>query len=788
MQEKYMHILEFNEVLNSVAEQAVYSESKEQILKLEPSTNFETVKKLLKRTEMAMILCLRYGMPDMLQFDDMDIILKKIEQGGIASLKELINILQMLRTVKNLKRWYIEFIQKEQEKEQEFNREFNNLAELKTLYHTLEDAIISEEELSDNASPNLFNIRRELKQNANAIKEELWQFAKTPETKKYLQEGTVTIKNGRFVLPVKSEHQSKINGLVHEASASGSTLFIEPEAVVSGNNKIRLLEAAEKEEIYKILRELSNKVLKDLEQLKNNWRLILFFDMLFAKAKYAIQINAINPELTEDSKINLRGARHPLLPQGAAVPIDIVMPKETSTLVITGPNTGGKTVTLKTAGLLALMAMSGLLIPAKEGSTVSVFKNILVDIGDEQSIEQNLSTFSGHIKNLVQILKIADSHSLVLVDELGSGTDPVEGAGLAVSILNELKSKGAKTIATTHYSELKMYALNTPNVQNASCEFDIETLKPTYKLILGIPGKSYAFNIAERLGIEQKIIENAKKCIDEGKLRFEDVVNKLNNTQQELQEKIDANETLKKELEIERNKLKVMQAEVMQQKEELIEKFKAETEPIIEFLQKSLKHTATELEEIKKEGNIKRLEELRTKFKTDIHSKLGKISFKNDKQNINNGKTHFKSGDTVLVLSLHKEGVLTSNPDKNGFVNVKLGNISTKISTLDLKLCKTQNLTNKISHFKTTTSRVSRKAATELHLRGLTAEEATAELDKFIDDAIISGLHSIVVVHGKGTGVLKSAVHNYLKSSRVVKSFRLGKYGEGEDGVTIVEL
>ena len=783
-----MHILEFNKVLNSVAEQAIYSESKEQILKLEPSTNFETAKKLLKRTEMAMILCLRYGMPDMLQFNDMDIILKKIEQGGIASLKELINILQMLRTVKNLKLWYIEFIQKEQEKEQKFNREFNNLAELKTLYHTLDDAIISEEELSDNASLNLFNIRRELKQNANAIKEKLWQFAKTPETKKYLQEGTVTIKNGRFVLPVKSEHQSKINGLVHEASASGSTLFIEPEAVVSGNNKIRLLEAAEKEEIYKILRELSNKVLKDLEQLKNNWRLIMFFDMLFAKAKYAIQINAINPELTEDSKINLRGARHPLLPQETAVPIDIVMPKETSTLVITGPNTGGKTVTLKTAGLLALMAMSGLLIPAKEGSTVSVFKNILVDIGDEQSIEQNLSTFSGHIKNLVQILKIADSHSLVLVDELGSGTDPVEGAGLAVSILNELKSKRAKTIATTHYSELKMYALNTPNVQNASCEFDIETLKPTYKLILGIPGKSYAFNIAERLGIEQKIIENAKKCIDEGKLRFEDVVNKLNNTQQELQEKIDANETLKKELEIEHNKLKVMQAEVMQQKEELIEKFKAETEPIIEFLQKSLKSTATELEAIKKEENIKRLEELRTKFKTDIHSKLGKISFKNDKQNINNGKTHFKSGDTVLVLSLHKEGVLTSNPDKNGFVNVKLGNISTKISTLDLKLCKTQNLTNKISHFKTTTSRVSRKAATELHLRGLTAEEATAELDKFIDDAIISGLHSVVVVHGKGTGVLKSAVHNYLKSSRVVKSFRLGKYGEGEDGVTIVEL
>ncbi|MGN1034457.1 MAG: endonuclease MutS2 [Oscillospiraceae bacterium] len=779
-----MYILEFNKVLNSVAEQAVYSESKMQILKLEPSTNFETVKKRLKRTEMAMILCLRYGMPDMLQFNDMDIILKKVGQGGVASLKELINILQMLRTVKNLKLWYMEFIQKEQEKEPEFN----NLAELKSLYRTLEYTIISEEELSDKASLNLFNIRRELKQKANAIKEELWQFAKTPETKKYLQEGTVTIKNGRFVLPVKSEYQSKINGLVHEASASGSTLFIEPEAVVSGNNRIRLLEAAEKEEIYKILRELSSKVLRDLEQLKNNWRLIMFFDMLFAKAKYAIQINAISPELTEDSKINLIGARHPLLPKEAAVPIDIVMPKETSTLVITGPNTGGKTVTLKTAGLLTLMAMSGLLIPAKEGSIISVFKNILVDIGDEQSIEQNLSTFSGHIKNLVQILKVANSHSLVLVDELGSGTDPIEGAGLAVSILNELKSKGAKTIATTHYSELKIYALNTPNVQNASCEFDIDTLQPTYKLILGIPGKSYAFNIAERLDIEQKIIEDAKKCIDEDKLRFEDVVNKLNNTQQELQEKIDTNKTLKKELEIERSKLKFMQAEVLQQKEELIEKFRAETEPIIEFLKKSLKSTAAELETIKKEENIKRLEELRTKFKADIHSKLGGISFKNDKQNINNGKIHFKSGDTVLVLGLHKEGVLTSNPDKNGFVNVKLGNISTKISTLDLKLCKTQNLTNKISHFKTTTSRISRKAATELHLRGLTVEEATAELDKFIDDAIISGLHSIVVVHGKGAGILKTAVHNYLKSSRVVKSFRLGKYGEGEDGVTIVEL
>ena len=520
-----MHILEFNKVLNSVAEQAIYSESKERILKLEPSTDFESVKKLLKRTETAMILCLRYGMPDMLQFKDMDIVLKKVEQGGIASLKELINVLQMLRTARSLKLWYIKSVQKEQEKEQEFNRAFNNLAELKTLYHTLEDAIISEDELSDKASPNLFNIRRELKRNANAIKEELWQFAKAPETRKYLQEGTVTVKNGRFVLPVKSEHQSKINGLVHEVSASGSTLFIEPEAAVGGNNKIRLLEAAEKEEIYKILRELSNKVLKDLEQLKNNWRLIVFFDILFAKAKYAIQINAINPVLTEDGKSNLMGARHPLLPQRTAVPIDVSMLEETSTLVITGPNTGGKTVTLKTVGLVTLMAMSGLLIPAKEDSIVSIFKNILVDIGDEQSIEQNLSTFSGHINNLVQILKIADSHSLILVDELGSGTDPVEGAGLAISILNELKNKGAKTIATTHYPELKVYALNTPNVQNASCEFNIETLKPTYKLILGIPGKSYAFDIAKRLGVEQRIIEDAKKCIDESKRRFEDVIN-----------------------------------------------------------------------------------------------------------------------------------------------------------------------------------------------------------------------------------------------------------------------
>ncbi len=545
-----MHILEFNKVLNSVAEQAIYSESKERILKLEPSTNFESVKKLLKRTETAMILCLRYGMPDMLQFKDMDIVLKKVEHGGIASLKELINILQMLRTARSLKLWYIKSVQKEQEKEQEFDRTFNNLAELKTLYHTLEDAIISEDELSDKASPNLFNIRRELKRNANAIKEELWQFAKAPETRKYLQEGTVTVKNGRFVLPVKSEHQSKINGLVHEASTSGSTLFIEPEAAVGGNNKIRLLEAAEKEEIHKILRELSNKVLKDLEQLKNNWRLIMFFDILFAKAKYAIQINAINPVLTEDGKFNLMGARHPLLPQRATVPVDVSMLEETSTLVITGPNTGGKTVTLKTVGLLTLMAMSGLLIPVKEDSIVSIFENILVDIGDEQSIEQNLSTFSGHIKNLVQILKIADSHSLVLVDELGSGTDPVEGAGLAISILNELKNKGAKTIATTHYPELKVYALNTPNVQNASCEFNIETLRPTYKLILGIPGKSYAFDIAKRLGVEQRIIEDAKKCIDESKLRFEDVINKLNNTKQELQEKIDANDALRRELDI----------------------------------------------------------------------------------------------------------------------------------------------------------------------------------------------------------------------------------------------
>lgn len=783
-----MHILEFNKVLNSVAEQAIYSESKERILKLEPSTNFESVKKLLKRTETAMILCLRYGMPDMLQFKDMDIVLKKVEHGGIASLKELINILQMLRTARSLKLWYIKSVQKEQEKEQEFDRAFNNLAELKTLYHTLEDAIISEDELSDKASPNLFNIRRELKQNANAIKEELWQFAKAPETRKYLQEGTVTVKNGRFVLPVKSEHQSKINGLVHEASASGSTLFIEPEAAVGGNNKIRLLEAAEKEEIYKILRELSNKVLKDLEQLKNNWRLIVFFDILFAKAKYAIQINAINPVLTEDGEFNLMGAKHPLLPQRTAVPIDVSMLEETSTLVITGPNTGGKTVTLKTVGLLTLMAMSGLLIPVKEDSIVSIFENILVDIGDEQSIEQNLSTFSGHINNLVQILKIADSHSLVLVDELGSGTDPVEGAGLAISILNELKNKGAKTIATTHYPELKVYALNTPNVQNASCEFNIETLRPSYKLILGIPGKSYAFDIAKRLGVEQRIIEDAKKCIDESKLRFEDVINKLNNTKRELQEKIDANEALRRELDIERNKLKMMQTETEQQQEELMEKFKAETEPIIEFLQKSLKSTATELEEIKKEGNIKRLEELRTKFKTDIHNKLGKIPFKSGKRNIDSNNSHFKNGGTVLVLNLRKEGVLTSDPDKNGFVNVKIGNISTKISILDLKLCRAQNLTGKVGNSRVATSRISRRVATELHLRGLTAEEAATELDKFIDDAVMSGLHSVVVVHGKGTGVLKNAVHNYLKSSSVVKNFRLGRYGEGEDGVTIVEL
>ena len=796
--QRYFHTLELDKVLAKLADQANCDDSKRMALSLTPSDNFSTVQLLMKKTSDAYMLSARYTSPSLHKLKNCEMALRKAEKGSNLSLRELMDVSSVLHNIRSVKDW-----RKRCEGEStSLDPLFEVLTPNRELENTIDNAVLSEEELADSASAELASLRRKINQAKLRVRERLDQLIKSPTQSKYLQEALVTQRDGRFVVPVKSEYRSEIKGLVHDTSSSGATLFIEPMAVVEANNEIRVLQAKEKQEVDRIIMELSVKVGEFAESIIYSYRSLVEIDLYFAKASLAYKMKATVPNILQTGEIDLKRARHPLIDPEKVVPIDVNLGKDFNTLVITGPNTGGKTVTLKTMGLLTLMAMCGLMLPVAENSSISVYKKVLVDIGDEQSIEQSLSTFSAHMTNIVSIIEEADSDSLVLIDELGSGTDPVEGAALAISIMERLAMYGAKVGATTHYAEIKEYALQTPGVCNASCEFDVETLKPTYRLLIGIPGKSNAFAISQRLGLPEEIIEAAKRNISAEKTRFEDVLSQLDQTRQELEkEKEEVDRLRAEQLESKRN-LEQFKQKTYKQMDRELQNAQEKANRIVSSVKAESEKLLQELDDIRRQKESEEFSKLVQGAKSSYRSNINRLE---DTANPVIGRVKeeytpprpFKKGDLVLITQLNEEGVLLSDPDNAGNVQVQAGIIKTKVPVSDLRLVdkKRRRQLNRMEKksngggvTRTLTDKSQRSASSEIDLRGQTIEEGIMMVDQYIDSCLLMGIKTITIIHGKGTGALRNAIQQHLKNHKAVRSFRLGVYGEGENGVTIAEL
>lgn len=796
--QRYFHTLELDKVLAKLADQANCDDSKRMALSLTPSDDFSTVQLLMKKTSDAYMLSARYTSPSLHKLKNCEMALRKAEKGSNLSLRELMDVSSVLHNIRSVKDW-----RKRCEGEStSLDPLFEVLTPNRELENTIDNAVLSEEELADSASAELASLRRKINQAKLRVRERLDQLIKSPTQSKYLQEALVTQRDGRFVVPVKSEYRSEIKGLVHDTSSSGATLFIEPMAVVEANNEIRMLQAKEKQEVDRIIMELSVKVGEFAESIIYSYRSLVEIDLYFAKASLAYKMKATVPNILQTGEIDLKRARHPLIDPEKVVPIDVNLGKDFNTLVITGPNTGGKTVTLKTMGLLTLMAMCGLMLPVAENSSISVYKKVLVDIGDEQSIEQSLSTFSAHMTNIVSIIEEADSDSLVLIDELGSGTDPVEGAALAISIMERLAMYGAKVGATTHYAEIKEYALQTPGVCNASCEFDVETLKPTYRLLIGIPGKSNAFAISQRLGLPEEIIEAAKRNISAEKTRFEDVLSQLDQTRQELEkEKEEVDRLRAEQLESKRN-LEQFKQKTYKQMDRELQNAQEKANRIVSSVKAESEKLLQELDDIRRQKESEEFSKLVQGAKSSYRSNINRLE---DTANPVIGRVKeeytpprpFKKGDLVLITQLNEEGVLLSDPDNAGNVQVQAGIIKTKVPVSDLRLVdkKRRRQLNRMEKksngggvTRTLTDKSQRSASSEIDLRGQTIEEGIMMVDQYIDSCLLMGIKTITIIHGKGTGALRNAIQQHLKNHKAVRSFRLGVYGEGENGVTIAEL
>lgn len=789
----YYKTLELHKILEMLANETSNAKTREMALNIAPSTDLDEVCLEVKKTSDALELSSRYGTPNFLNIKDVSASLKKAGNGASLSLRELLDVAQVLVQVRYLTDW-----RKQCENiETSIGYLFSELSPNKYLEEKILSSIISEEEIADDASLELASIRRKIAQAGAKIRETMEKMLRSSSVQKCLQDAVITIRDGRYVLPVKAENKNSVPGLVHDTSSSGATLFIEPISVVEANNEIRVLKGREQEEIERIIAELSSECAQFAESINKGFSVSVELNLYFAKANLAARMRATAPVISNDGKINLKNARHPLIDKDKVVPININLGYDYQVLVITGPNTGGKTVALKTAGLLCSMVMCGLLIPVSDGSKVSVFKNILVDIGDEQSIEQSLSTFSSHMNKVIRILKEADENSLVLLDELGSGTDPVEGAALAVAIIEKLKSKGSKMLVTTHYQELKLYAIETSGVQNASCEFDVATLQPTYRLIVGSPGKSNAFAISARLGIPSDIIEYAKNLVSNENKRFEEVVGKLEKARQELEKQNEEIKRLKNEHEEKLQKLHEEIERFDKSKDAEFEKARIQAMRIIENVRMQSEKLIDELDALRKEKEKENFASLALNAKSSAKSLLDKMYNEANPVREKSNDDYvlprpLKRGDHVLIFDINKKGILASDPDENGFVFVQSGIMKTKVNISKLRLMEPertapQTQSKKIST-KNVKSKLERKVQMELDIRGKNSDDGIYELGMFLDNAVLSGVGLVTVIHGKGTGILRSAVHKYLKGHPSVKSFRLGVYGEGEDGVTIVEL
>lgn len=796
MKPKYLKALELDKILEMLAQETCCESARNLALSIEPETDVDEVIRSLKRTDDAFNLTLRFGTPSFIGLVDPTPRLKVAMAGGTLSPRDLLNIGAVLRQSRSLSQWAHQF----EDEENSISEDLFSLYLNNTLEREISSAIISDDEIDDNASAELASIRRKIRQTELKARDRMEKIIHSSTYQKYLQDSLITMRDGRFVVPVKAEYRGEIEGLVHDTSASGSTYFIEPIGVVEANNEIRVLQAKEKDEIERILADFSARCAECGEDIQLLFGRLMDLNVLFAKTRLASKMNAFCPTVTEDGKINLKKARHPLIDPKKVVPVDVHLGDEFTSLVITGPNTGGKTVTLKTLGLLSLMTMCGLLIPVAPGSSVSTFENILVDIGDEQSIEQSLSTFSAHMTNIVSILEEADYRSLILVDELGSGTDPVEGAALAISVLERFRQRHCRVAATTHYAELKMYAIQTGGVENACCEFDVESLKPTYRLLIGVPGRSNAFAISQKLGLDPAIISHAQALVQSENKQFEDVVDSLEASRQQYEAM--TRELAEKEAEIERTRkeIRVHKEQLSKEKAAEVQKAKEQAMRIVSDVQGQANALMDELNQIRKEKDREAFSQKAIAARSQLKSKLDKIHNAanpiTERENISYTLPRpLKPGDTVLIVDIDKEGTVLQAPDKSGSVLVQAGIIRSRVKIGNLRLLDKKKVQFNGTNVRTGKGSVKksinvsgRSASMECDLRGMTVDEALLTLDSFIDNAILTHVHQITIIHGKGTGALRAAVQAHLKQHKAIRTFRLGVYGEGEAGVTVAEL
>lgn len=785
--------LELDKVLELLARHTSCEDARLAALNLEPQSELASAQALMNQTRDAHMLLARFGGPAFGGLTNVNNALYRADAGSTLSLKELLNVASVLHVIRTISQWR----STNEGVATVLDIYFNALVPNRFLEDSITTAIISEEEIADNASPTLADIRRKIRTQESKVRDQLGKYTHNSNFSKYLQDNIITMRNGRYVIPVRNEYRGEVPGLVHDTSSSGATVFIEPMPIVEANNQIKLLKNKEEDEIDRILAELSANVGSFANSIKSSYECAVELNLIFAKAQLAYAMRASVPQLNNEGIIELRRARHPLIDKNKVVPVDISLGTDFDTIVITGPNTGGKTVSIKTIGLMSLMAMCGLMLPVDDRSRISVFDHVLADIGDEQSIEQSLSTFSSHMTKIVSILEEADDRSLVLIDELGAGTDPIEGAALAVSILEQLRNQGAKIAATTHYAELKSYALQTPGVINGSCEFDVQSLKPTYRLLIGIPGRSNAFAISKRLGISDEIIEHAQELVSNENVRFEDVVDRLEQSRAKMEKEREEARKIREEADRELEKAQKLKADIETLRQKELEDAKGQAVRITEQAKREAYQLLNDLEMLKKQqAKEKNAAEMARRARAVIKKDLNAIDSASDPiVALGNDEDYvlprpLKIGDTVIIADIGNEATVVTLKDKKGLVTVQMGTMKTRVKEENLRLTEKKKSAEKKRTVATgrMESRMNMKAQTSVDLRGMTVEEGILELDRYIDHALRMGINEFTVIHGKGTGVLRSAVRDYLKKSKYVKTSRLGTFGEGEDGVSIVTL
>ncbi len=788
MDKKTLRTLEYNKIIDLLCEHATCSQGKELCRYLKPSTDLAQIRLAQQQTSDALTRIYQKGSLSFSGTHNIGASLKRLEIGGVMNIEELLKTASLLEVAKRAKAYARG--NREETQRDSLEELFANLEPLTPLLDEIRRCILSEDEIADDASANLKNIRRSIKNTNDKIRSQMNTMLNNSDTRNHLQDNVVTMRNGRYCLPVKAEAKGQVPGMIHDQSSTGSTLFIEPMAVVKLNNDLKELYLKEQDEIEAILASLSNQAAEHISEIQNNYQILTELDFIFAKGSLAKQYNGTAPLFNTEHRIRIRKGRHPLLDSHTVVPIDIHLGDDFDLLIVTGPNTGGKTVSLKTVGLFTLMGQAGLHIPANDRSELSVFEDVFADIGDEQSIEQSLSTFSSHMTNIVSILKNADENSLVLFDELCAGTDPTEGAALAISILSKLHNYGIRTMATTHYSELKVFALSTPGVENASCEFSVETLSPTYRLLIGIPGKSNAFAISGKLGLPSEIIDDARERMSEQDENFEDLIADLEASRITIEkERLEA-EAYRRETEALKQKLQQKQERIDDQRDKIIRQANEDAHAILREAKEVADKTIKNFHKYgQSNANVKEMEQERSKLRNKMNN-LEKNMGAKQKEQTQRHKVpkNLRIGDSVKVLSLNLKGTVHTLPNEKGDLYVQMGILRSLVNIQDLILLEdtptlgTKNKSTGAGKLKMTKSS---SISTEINLIGKTVDEAISLLDKYLDDAYLAHIPSVRIVHGKGTGALRKAVHNHLKRLKYVDSFRLGEFGEGDSGVTI---